>query len=489
MDSLSIQILVLHGVKKEFLFNIILLLVINVLVKLIYLFLIDANVQNTIGPSEYGIFLALFNYSYLFQFINDPGLQSYNTTSIASGKVTGKSQLSELLGLKIMLSGLFLIVVLAGGLLIGYRSEWIISLLMLIAVNHILSTLYMLLRSTLSASGFYRHDSWISALDKLLMIFILGYFLLFSDENFQLYHFIIGQMISYVLACLTAMVILYKLELIAIPTFSRKSSLKILQKSAPYALILLLMASYNKMDGVMIERLLPEGDYQAGIYAASLRYMDAANMGAYLFAALLLPMFSSLKLNHKELDHLSFIGIRLMMVFITVVVVIGITFRSELMAIYDAFDSQYNNLLVLHLTSFAAVGISYIYGTLLTATDRLRSMNKLLIIGLVINLVLNLVLIPRLMATGAAIATLVTQWVVMAGQLALSAKVFSLSIHTKTIFNLFVCITLSLVITHFVALYSPIIWYLNAAIGAIIILFLTFLLGIVRKDMIFALFK
>jgi O-antigen/teichoic acid export membrane protein len=239
----------------------------------------------------------------------------------------------------------------------------------------------------------------------------------------------------------------------------------------------------------MIERLLPEGDYQAGIYAASLRYMDAANMGAYLFAALLLPMFSSLKENLKEIDDLSLIGIRLMMVFVGTVVIIGITYRVELMSIYTAFDKQYNALLALHLISFAAVGISYIYGTLLTAMGKLKSMNTILVLGLVVNLILNLILIPRMMATGAAIATLVTQWVVMVGQLALSAKGFTLTIHIKTIISIIAFVALSFLFVDQWHNHIPIPWYLSAPIGAIIMLFIAFLLGIVRKDMIFALVK
>jgi O-antigen/teichoic acid export membrane protein len=450
---------------------------------------VEVNVQNTLGPEQYGLFLALFNFSYLFQFINDPGLQSYNTTSIASGHTSGKGHLSEMLGLKVVLALIFLIAVFIGGWLIGYRSVYLSQLLTLIAINHILSTLYMLLRSTLSAHGYYRQDSLISALDKLLMIVVIGYLLLFHRESFSMLYFILGQMISFFVACLVVVLILINKHIFSLPKVSLKAGKYMLRKAAPYALILLLMASYNKMDGVMIERLLPEGDYQAGIYAASLRYMDAANMGAYLFAALLLPMFSSLKENFREIDELSYIGIRLMMVFVGTVVIIGITYRVELMSIYKAFDNQYNALLVLHLISFAAVGISYIYGTLLTATGKLRSMNTILVLGLVVNLILNLILIPRMMATGAAIATLVTQWVVMIGQLALSANGFALTVHMKTILSIIIFVALSFITLDYWHNYIPIPWYLSAPLGAIIMLFVAFFLGIVRKDMIFALVK
>jgi O-antigen/teichoic acid export membrane protein len=52
------------------------------------------------------------------------------------------------------------------------------------------------------------------------------------------------------------------------------------------------MAFYNRIDGVMLERMLDNGQEQAGIYAQSFRILDAASMIAFLFSGLLLPMFS-----------------------------------------------------------------------------------------------------------------------------------------------------------------------------------------------------
>ena len=75
----------------------------------------------------------------------------------------------------------------------------------------------------------------------------------------------------------------------------------ILKKSYPYAILTLLMASYNRFDAILLERLLPNGSQQAGIYAQAFRILDAAAMFALLFAGLLLPMFSKMikKCNNK----------------------------------------------------------------------------------------------------------------------------------------------------------------------------------------------
>ena len=475
--------------KREFLFNIVLLVIINLLVKVSYLFFIEVEIQNTLGPEKYGLFLALFNFSSLLQFINDPGLQSHNSTLVASGEKGVTSHIRYTLGLKVLLSATFVIAVMAAAYVVGYRDEEVRSLLFLIAINQVLSTGYMFLRSNLSALGFYRYDTFISALDKLLMIAILGYILIFHSETLTLTHFVLGQMGAYVIACIVALSMLMRKGIPVVPGFSISKSMDTLKGAAPFALILLLMASYNKMDGVMLERLIEGGAYHAGIYAASLRFMDAANMGAYLMAALLLPMFASQHNEKGMISQLSGLAIRLMTVYVTIICVVGINYRYDLMGIYDAYDAQYGNLLIFHLLSFGCVAISYVYGTLLTATRKLRKMNYVLILGLLINLALNLWLIPRIFAEGAAIATLITQATVMAGQVILATSLFNLRVNVSQIIRALLFVIIAYGVVYTISQVEGVKWVYGAIISVGMVTILSFFLGIVRKDMIFALLK
>jgi O-antigen/teichoic acid export membrane protein len=59
----------------------------------------------------------------------------------------------------------------------------------------------------------------------------------------------------------------------------------------------------------MLERMLEDGKTQAGIYANGFRFFEAANNIAFLFASLLLPLFSNLLKNVKtyERDYSKFI--------------------------------------------------------------------------------------------------------------------------------------------------------------------------------------
>ena len=208
----------------------------------------------------------------------------------------------------------------------------------------------------------------------------------------------------------------------------RTLSREIIQKSLPFSLVIILMSLYNRMDGFMLERMLDDNAFEAGIYAASFRIYDALNMVGYLFAVLLLPMFSSLMNSEKELDGLVRTGHNLILS-ISIALLAGIAlYAKEILSwMYPThMDERYVTLLYLLLSSFFATSLSYNYGTLLTAAKALRPMNRILFAGVVINLVLNLIFIPRFGAVGAAITTIGTQFFVLAGQYLLSIRKFKI---------------------------------------------------------------
>ncbi|NRA49561.1 MAG: oligosaccharide flippase family protein [Phaeodactylibacter sp.] len=69
--------------KREFLINIIFLLTANLLIKPFYLFGIDRTVQNTVEGDGYGLYFTLFNFTFIFQIVNDFGIQNFNNRNIA----------------------------------------------------------------------------------------------------------------------------------------------------------------------------------------------------------------------------------------------------------------------------------------------------------------------------------------------------------------------------------------------------------------------
>jgi O-antigen/teichoic acid export membrane protein len=58
------------------------------------------------------------------------------------------------------------------------------------------------------------------------------------------------------------------------------------------------------VDVFMLDRLIPDEGYEAGVYASTFRLFDAGNSFTYLFAVLLLPMFSRLISLNEPIKNL-----------------------------------------------------------------------------------------------------------------------------------------------------------------------------------------
>ena len=278
--------------KREFLLNIVFLLTANLLIKPFYLFGIDRTVQNTVSESEYGLYFALFNFTFLFQIVNDFGIQNYNNRNIAQHRHLLVKYFPNLIVLKGLLSILYLALVLGIGWWAGYTLPHF-SLLLFIAFNQILFSLVLYLRSNVSGLGRYRLDSLLSVTDRLLLILICSVLLWGNlvPGPFRIEWFVWAQTASLSMTALIAMSIvarrLPRFRLRINPVFLRY----LLRESAPYALSIFLMSAYYRLDGLMIEQLLPDGATEAGLYASAYRLYEAANMVGFLFAGLLLPLF------------------------------------------------------------------------------------------------------------------------------------------------------------------------------------------------------
>jgi O-antigen/teichoic acid export membrane protein len=398
--------------QKIFLSNLILVIGLNVLVKPLYLFGIDRGFQNAVGAADYGLYFALFNFVYLFQIFNDFGIQNFNHSVFSKYQGLIPKYLPKILGTKVLLATVFALLCLLGTLLTGF-GEYLWPLLLLIMVNQILASLLLYLRTTLSALGHYRLDSILSVSDKLLMIAMVGYRLWFKDgNNLTVTDFISYQMLSFLLSTAVALLFLYRycrmrLSVIIDWTFS----LVLFRKSVPYALVLFLMTMYTRMDGVMLERLLPDGPEQAGIYGASYRILDAFGAVGLIFAGLLLPMFARLIRNQGRVDELIRVARDVLLTFSITMIAISITFHQPIIfALYDEATVYWASVYQVLFVSFLGVAAGYIYGTLLTSNESIGEMNRIFLGGVVLNLGLNLVFIAKWQAWGAALATLITQW-------------------------------------------------------------------------------
>jgi len=432
-------------------------------VKPFFIFGIDRTIQNRVGLEEYGIYAALFNFTFLLSIINDFGIQTFNNQHISQQKERLTSYFPNILILKLLLGFTYTFVVGIAALFLGYAQSYS-QLLGFLIINQILLSAILYFRSNISALGFYRTDSFMTILERVLLISICA-ILLWANPfaaPFQIAWFIYAQTCSLTITAIVAFVLVYR----QVPSFQFQLDLKVLRgllkKSAPFALVIFLMTVYTRIDFVMIERLLVEGKKEAGIYAAAYRLLDAVNMIGLLFVGLLLPMFA--RLLKEKLPFVPLLQMSARMMFCgTISLAIAVCFfRVEIMdLLYVHTDRYAADVLGVLIFTFILVGGGYIYGTLLTANNSLKELNKLFFISVLLNIGLNFYCIPRWGALGAAGTTLLTQLFAFIGQILIAHKVLQLKTDTLLMGQLLGFASLMLGLTYLGYWYFPFGWILN----------------------------
>lgn len=393
--------------RKSFVQNIFFLLLVNLIVKPVWIFAIDLKVQNTVGYATYGQYVALLNFSMMFQILLDFGMQSYNTRIIAQSPQKLNRLFPNMIIAKSLLSVIYLAVVILLGMLAGFRDKALWILVALCAVQ-ILNSFVLYLRSNIAGMQRFKTDSILSVMDKLMMIAICSVLLYSSGLNwgtFKIEWFVLAQMAAYLFTAIAAFFITLRHTQFDWKHFDYRRTLAICRKSLPYATLIFLMSVYIRSDALLIERLLPDGAHETGVFAAAFRLLDVSNnVTGVLFAGILLPLFGRLIAERSPIEPILRTGVNLLLPVALTVCITAWFFGNEIMTLQHRNATPYDSrVFSVLMFTFPAYCISYVYATLLTANGNIRILIFISLVGVSLCLLGNLLLIPRYGALGAAI--------------------------------------------------------------------------------------
>lgn len=421
--------------QKRFFSSLALSLSLNLLIKPISVLVIDAGVQRVLGNEVYGQYFVLLTLTLVFNIFLDLGINNFTTRYIAQDESQLKQHVSRVFYLRLMLFLCYAISV--------FGTAWLINiapgqymLLTLLVLNQFLIQSIAFIRSLFAGLHLFKTDTFISVLDRALLILIMGSGLLFSIPSITINNFVFAQTACYFCTFLLASWLIRNQIKSIIPVFDTVYIINILKRSAPFALLVLLMLLYNRSDVVLLKQIAQDGNYQAGIYAQGYRLLDAFYMLGMIFAGLLFPVFSRMiHQRSQELSELVQVSGKLL-----IGGAIGIMFISMynapflLQLIYgDKVDDQSITVFVYLMIAFMAMSFNFIFGTLLTAGGFLRALNLSALIGVLVSVCFNIFLIPLYGAVGCAIAALITQAVVSLLLVIISVKKLQIYFSIKSL--------------------------------------------------------
>jgi len=470
--------------KRKFITNLGFLLFLNLLVKPFWIFGIDRTIQNITAPGEYGFYFTILNFTFLFNILLDFGITNFNNRNIAQNNHLLNKHFSGIALLRLILGAIYFLVIFGVANIIGYDSRHFYFLIFL-GVNQFLISFILYLRSNISGLLLFKIDSVISVLDRLLMILFCSILLWgnITTEPFRIIWFVYAQTLAYFITAFVALLIVMKKAAFRRLEWDSEFSLAIIRKSFPFALLVLLMSFYNRIDSVMIERLLPVGigTTQVDIYAKAFRLLDAVNMLAYLFSVILIPIFARLIKDKSPVEGIVKLSFTIIFTMSVIIATCSSFFSNQIMSLlYVGQIQESQKVFVYLIIGFIPISVTYIFGTLLTANGSLKALNLMALTGMILNISLNLVLIPRYMAIGSAYASVATQFITAIIQVAITQRIFRFTINWRYVFTL-IFFVLGVVFINLLAGYLVWDWrfiFITAGFASVVWAFMLKLLSI-----------
>jgi O-antigen/teichoic acid export membrane protein len=460
--------------KRKFITNLVLIILLNLLIKPLWIFGIDRHVQNMFHD-PFGGYSVLLNLSFVLSVLFDLGLTSYSNRNISQNNQLLKKYFSSIVVLKLILAFFYGIVAFGVAIAFGWSGKEL-NLLFFLVFSQMLVSFTLYLRSNVAGMQMHTANSVISILDRALMIVFCAILIWgrIDGIQFSIEWFVYAQTAAYfITAAVCFFIVSWKSKFPKL-RYDHKFFIVVIRQSWPYALLAILMVAYTRLDVILIERFLrPQGKIEASIYYQGFRLFDATYQFALLFAVLLLPLFSKMIKEKQDVHGLTLLS-SLLLFIPTIALAIGAqVYSTEIMELlYTDHTQESSAFFGILMFSFLGMAGTIIYGTLLTANGNLKALNITSAIALLINIVLNIILIPRYQAFGAAVACLVTQGFAGFSQYVISATKFHFRVNYFLIFRLIIYI-------------AGVILMAIGAHGLDIVWWISFL-GLLAASMIFA---
>ncbi|MBC7875189.1 MAG: polysaccharide biosynthesis C-terminal domain-containing protein [Ferruginibacter sp.] len=411
-----------------------LLIILNVIIKPLWIFGIDRQVQNVVGTATYGIYFSLLNFSIVFSFLLDWGLTAFFNRQLAANPGSFTDRISQFLFIKLLFALLYAGIVCGVAYLSGIR-HW--DILGYVIIIQVLTSLFVFLRSIVTAHQWFNTDALLSVLDKALMILICGcliYFPSFAGSGLTIEIFLLVQTGCTAFAVAVVLIVILRKGI----TFSFKTftgNQQLFKSALPFAIVVLLMSVHYRLDGFLLERIHSNGAYEAGLYAGAYRLLDAANMMGYLLASFMLPFLTRQWSKGKMIDQVV-LGIRHLLLVASLAVIITVVFLAPWIQeiLYHNTDKAAISILQWCLPAIAGYSLIHIYGTVLTATGHIVQFGRITFLAVVLNIILNLLLIPGWGAKGCCFAALVSQVFYGVTTMLYARKKPGINIHPRSLF-------------------------------------------------------
>jgi len=386
--------------------NISLAVILNLVIKSAWI-LVNNVVQDRLGHEVFGTFMALYSLGFIFLALSDMGINQYTTKTLASQPDLLKRLFPTVFSLKIILAIIYPFFMIGIGYLLGYTGQQVTYLFFLCCLHSIVQ-INAFFRANFQAFQKFRVDAFASIFDRAILLAIVAGLLL---TEIDLESYIFANLLSVGLAMIILYFLMVRMIGFMAPRWHKSQAKDLLKRSFPFAVITVLYSVNDKVDQVMLERILGGdlGSRETGLYAGAYRWVDAVMM--YLWTVL--PIFFAKFAHHikeeKELSKLLAFGQPIATLPMVFAGAFAMIYGDKLLFLFQSSSPEElaTMLTCLH-TLFIAIfinGFFAIYSTLLTSTNHERFVSWMILASILMNVTLNFIFIPQYGAVASAWTT------------------------------------------------------------------------------------
>lgn len=381
------------------------------IISLVLLFLAYTQLFRYLGPYQSGQFQFVLSFTTLFGVIIDFGIQQYVIKKISEDKSSAKKYFTNFFGVEVVLSGLVYAAMLLVAKFNGYEPV-VYKAIMVSGLGVALHGLTYPFLAVMSAYMDLKKVAIINFLNSAINIAVI-FTVIFTSASIVL---LVSQQAIFAIA---ALVIYYRLVQKYIGKPDILHSLKtadpvliksILKAAIPFAMLVGFSTIYNRIDVVLITKLL---DYtQTGLYTAAYKFFDLIAFFPAVVSHALYPAFAAL-MSTKNIPAVRDLLERYMrfMIALALPIAVGGMLLSRQIIVLLAGEQFAPAAPVLAVLVWApAVLFMYVVANSIVVSQLTRVAMWVTGVNMALNILGNIILLPRIGIVGAAIMTLVSEF-------------------------------------------------------------------------------
>jgi O-antigen/teichoic acid export membrane protein len=383
--------------------------ILQLVIKCIWVFVIDRNAQNNFGIDIYGRYFSYMQLLTIIVMLADFGLHNYATKYIAENNLSFLPK--EIYFAKLVCTTIYLVI--ATLLLVTIVKEYEHKILfLLVIVLQLFNSYFLWSRSVLRGFLLNKHDAIVASIDKFIVACVALLAWLYYKQYINVYSFVWLQIMGLIVALVYSQFVMPSNQKILPAHLSQQTVIQVMVKAFPLGILLLLMTAVYRQDAYLLAVMHPEKSSASGVYAMGFRLLDAANMLGYIIATYFFSFCVANANNITFIQTTAFNLTKFLMVLSAMGIAFCMLFAKQLaLLLYHTEYMGVVSIIKYIMVVFPALLLVHIYGTVLATQKNVWPFVIITAIACIINLLCNYLLIPVYNILGTLLAAIVTQYI------------------------------------------------------------------------------